>query len=329
LVGFGSLIIGGSPDSLPMPMWTNLMQERHEDYDRRVELDLRRLRYFVEVADELSFVRAAAKLHMTQPALSRQIAALEKSWGVALFARSRSGTELTEAGASLLVPARALLRDATTFERDARLMGRAPARFVVGFMPGVDAGALIAAFRATRPDVDVTPIFTSTTAQTPFLRDGRADVVFCRPPIRVDGAHVEDLFEEPIVAAVHQDHPLASGHWLQLADLERSAVPILQRPNADARDDVFDPQEAVLAVSAGKAVALLPAGIAAFYVDASVRYIPVRDAPMQMVALAYNKNRTMPHIDAFATLCRKELGPRVRDLPRRLAIGEQASGSTL
>jgi hypothetical protein len=50
---------------------------------------------------------------------------------------------------------------------------------------------------------------------------------------------------------------------------------------------------------------------------------------MQTVALAYNKNRTMPHIDAFATLCHDELGPRVRDLPRRLAAGERAPGSTL
>lgn len=329
MVGVSSLIISGATYSPPMPMLTNLMPERHEGYDRRVDLDLRRLRYFVEVADELSFVHAAAKLHMTQPALSRQIAALEKSWGVQLFARSRSGTNLTEAGATLLARARVLLSDAATFERDARLMGRAPARFVVGFMPGVDAGALIAAFRMLRPDVDVTPIFTSTTAQAPFLRDGRADVVFCRPPIRVDGAHVEDLFEEPVVAAVRHDHPLASRHWLQLADLDSLAEPVLQRPSANAGDDVFDPQDAVLAVSAGQAVALLPAGIAAFYVDASVRCIPVRDAPLQTVALAYNKNRIMPHIDAFTTLCREELGPRVRDLPRRLAVGERASGSAL
>lgn len=312
-----------------MPIGVNLMPERHEHYDRRVDLDLRRLRYFVEVADELSFVRAAAKLHMTQPALSRQIAALEKSWGVTLFERSRSGTALTEAGAALLVGARALLRDATMFDRDARLIGRAPARFVVGFMPGVDAGALIAAFRVAQPEVDVTPLFTSTTAQAAFLRDGRADVVFCRPPIRVDGAHVEDLFEEPVVAAVYRDHPLASRHWLRLSDLAGLTEPVLQRPISDARDDAFDPQEAVLAVSAGQAVALLPAGIAAFYVDAGVRCIPVRDAPVQTVALAYNVNRTMPHIGAFAALCRDELGPRVRDLPRRLAAGERASGSTL
>ncbi|WP_115277145.1 LysR substrate-binding domain-containing protein [Mycolicibacterium tokaiense] len=86
---------------------------------------------------------------------------------------------------------------------------------------------------------------------------------------------------------------------------------------------------AVLAVSAGQAVALLPRGIAAFSVDASVRCIPVRDAPPQAVALAYNTNRIMPHLDAFATLCRKELGPRVRHLPRRLGAGEGASGSTL
>lgn len=294
-----------------------------------MDLDLRRLRYFVQVADELSFVRAAAKLHMTQPALSRQIAALEKNWGVTLFERSRNGTELTDAGATLLQRARTLLWQAATFERDARLLGRAPARFVVGFMPGVDAGGLIDAFRVLRPDVDITPIFTSTIAQARYLQDGRADVVFCRPPIRVDDAHVEDLFEEPVVAAVRHDHPLASRRRLHLADLDGVAEPVLQRPTTDVRDDVFDPQEAVLAVSAGQAVALLPAGIAAFYVDASVRCVPVVDAPLQTVALAYNKNRIMPHINAFATLCRDELGPRVRDLPRRLAVGESAADSTL
>lgn len=254
---------------------------------------------------------------------------MEKDWGVTLFDRSRNGTELTDAGATLLQRARTLLWQATTFERDARLVGRAPARFVVGFMPGVDAGGLIDAFRVLRPDVDVTPIFTSTIAQARYLQDGRADVVFCRPPIRVDDAHVEDLFEEPVVAAVRHDHPLASRRRLHLADLDGVAEPVLQRPTADVRDDVFDPQEAVLAVSAGQAVALLPAGIAAFYVDASVRCVPVVDAPLQTVALAYNKNRIMPHINAFAALCRDELGPRVRDLPRRLAVGESASDSTL
>lgn len=294
-----------------------------------MDLDLRRVRYFVEVADQLSFVRAASSLHMTQPALSRQIAALEKDWGVSLFERSRKGTVLTGDGEVLLARARALLGQASELERSARLMGRAPSRFVVGFMPGVDAGALIDAFRERRPGVDVTPIFTSTSTQAPYLVDGRADVVFCRPPIHLADACVIDLFDEPVVAAVRHDHPLAGRHWLQLADLQSAPEQILQRDSGSAEEDHFDPQEAVLSVSAGAAVALLPAGIAAFYTDQTVRCIPVRDAPDQTVALAYSRHRAMPHIDAFAAFCREELGPRVRDLPRRLASGERASGSTL
>lgn len=312
-----------------MPNLERVMRAGHERYDRPVDLDLRRVRYFVEVAEQLSFVRAAGRLHMTQPALSRQIAALEKDWGVALFERSRRGTELTPDGEVLLDRARALLAQAAALERGARLMGRAPARFVVGFMPGVDAGALIAAFRVRRPDVSVTAIFTSTTTQAPYLQDGRADVVFCRPPIHLTDALVIDLFDEPVVAAIRRDHPLAGRHWLRMADLRSAAEPILQRQPATADTDHFDPQEAVLSVSAGAAVALLPAGIAAFYTDPAVRCIPVRDVPDQPVALAYSRHRTMPHIDAFAELCREQLGPAIRDLPRRLVGGERASGSSL
>ncbi len=117
-----------------------------------VDLDLRRLRYFVEVADQLSFVRAATRLFITQPALSRQIASLESDLGVTLFHRSRIGTTLTTEGEALLPNARSLLRRAADFERQARLLGRTPVRFTIGFMPGIDAGALIAEFSRAHPD---------------------------------------------------------------------------------------------------------------------------------------------------------------------------------
>jgi DNA-binding transcriptional LysR family regulator len=294
-----------------------------------VTLDLRRLQYFVEAADHLSFVRAARKLHITQPALSRQIAALESDLDVKLLTRSRMGTTLTSEGTELLDRIRNLLSSASKLERDARLMGR-PARFVVGFMPGVDAGALIDAFRRIRPGVDVIPIFTSTTSQAPFLTDGRADVVFCRPPIGLDDICVVDLFVEPIVAAVRADHRFAGQQRLLLRDFDSLTEPVLQRPISGAAGlgDEFEPQGAILAVSAGQAVALLPAGIAAFYSQPGVRYIPVTDAPKQIVALAYDERRAMPHIDAFADICRAELGPRIRELPYRLVGGERATGTS-
>ena len=102
-----------------------------------MDLDLRRLRYFVTLAEELSFVRAADLLHMTQPALSRQISALEHDLGSQLFDRDRRGTSLTPAGRQLLEDAIPLLAASTAMERRTRLAGRGATRFAVGFMPGV------------------------------------------------------------------------------------------------------------------------------------------------------------------------------------------------
>jgi Bacterial regulatory helix-turn-helix protein, lysR family len=107
-----------------------------------MDLDLRRLRYFVTVAEELSFVRAATLLHMTQPALSRQISALERDLGARLLERDRRGTALTPAGQQLLNDAIPLLAASSELEQRTRLAGRGPARFVVGFMPGLHATAL-------------------------------------------------------------------------------------------------------------------------------------------------------------------------------------------
>jgi DNA-binding transcriptional LysR family regulator len=104
-----------------------------------MDLDLRRLRYFVTVAGELSFIRAAQLLHMTQPALSRQISALERDLGAQLFERDRRGTALTPAGQQLLEDAAPLLAAASALERRTRLAGREPARFAIGFMPGTNA----------------------------------------------------------------------------------------------------------------------------------------------------------------------------------------------
>src|SRR5262249_913020 len=162
------------------------------------------------------------------------------------FERSRTGTSLSREGALLLERARTLLGSASDFEREARLLGRSPVRFVVGFMPGTDAGALISQFQRAHPEVDVTPIFTSTPTQAPFLVDGRADVVFCRPPIAVGGVRIVDLFEEPMVAAVPRDHALAIQRTLSVDELAASGERILAR----AAVDDFDPQEAVMAVAA-------------------------------------------------------------------------------
>jgi DNA-binding transcriptional LysR family regulator len=101
------------------------------------DLDLRRLRYFLKLADELNYGQAAEMLHIAQPALSRSITALERELGVTLFERSRSGTRLAAAGESLRVEARELLRAAETLQRRVRVADREGRSVTVGFMPGL------------------------------------------------------------------------------------------------------------------------------------------------------------------------------------------------
>src|ERR1700679_235385 len=97
-----------------------------------VDLDLRKVRYFVAVAEELHFGRAAQRLHIAQPVLSRQIRALEAELGAQLFERDRRHTELTASGQQLLQEARPLLANADGLRQR---VGRAPDTFTVGFMP--------------------------------------------------------------------------------------------------------------------------------------------------------------------------------------------------
>ena len=102
-----------------------------------MDLDLRKLRYFVAVADRLNFGRAAAALHIAQPALSRQIRALEQELKVQLFERDNRSTRLTPAGTALLDEARPLLAAADTVRRKVRDAAAGQRTFTVGFMPGL------------------------------------------------------------------------------------------------------------------------------------------------------------------------------------------------
>ena len=276
-----------------------------------VDLDLRRLRYFVAVADSLSFVRAAAAVHMTQPALSRQIAALEHSLGTRLFERSRQGTELTAAGREILDQARDLLRAASALERAARTAGRAATRFTIGFMPGTDAASIITTFQHRHPDLQVDAVFTSLADQVDFVTDGRVDIAFTRLPIGPRALQVVPLFEEALMVAISRHHPLAARHTVSLAEVGRpyDLVTASVGPGAPSVDDVL-----LRAITKGEP-ALIPAGLAAYHPEPGIAYLALADAPCVEVALAYDHRRVMPHLSAFVTLCREELGPVIAGLP--------------
>jgi DNA-binding transcriptional LysR family regulator len=185
-------------------------------------LDPRLLRAFVALAGELHFGRAAARLHVTQPALSQQIARLERQLGVRLFDRTRTRVELTEAGAAMLATARTAVDAAAAVEETARSHARGErGELRLGLSPGAHyvAQPLLAEFARRRPKVRVRASTDSSGALAEQVADGRLELAlgFCTEPR--EGVECRRLREEPVVVAVASDHPLAGRDRVALAEL--------------------------------------------------------------------------------------------------------------
>ncbi|MGN9820956.1 LysR family transcriptional regulator [Streptomyces sp. SD11] len=184
-------------------------------------MELRTLRYFVAVAEELHFGRAATRLHISQPPLSRAIQRLESELGAALFDRSSAGVTLTPAGTLLLDEARDLLGRADRIrERVAAAAGAAI--LTVGILgdstdPGVIG--LAAAHRRRYPHVEVRVRETDLTDPTCGLRAGSVDIALTRGPFDEAGLAVRELRADPVGALLRADDPLARRESLKLADL--------------------------------------------------------------------------------------------------------------
>lgn len=184
-----------------------------------MDVDLRKLRYFVAVAEELHFGRAAEALHIAQPVLSRQIKAFEVELCVELFCRSRRGTELTTAGRQLLEDARPLLSSATALQRRARLAAREGAVFTIGFMPGILVSPVARAFAETCPALELDVLGTTFEDQAEVVHDGRVDISFVRMPVRSRGLTLVPLYSEERVVALPVWHPLVEQTSVEVNEL--------------------------------------------------------------------------------------------------------------
>ncbi|WP_413803335.1 LysR family transcriptional regulator [Streptomyces iranensis] len=184
-------------------------------------MELRTLRYFVAVAEELHFGRAAVRLHMSQPPLSRAIKQLETELGPALFRRSSAGVTLTPVGAVLLDEARALLDHADRVRvRVAAAAGTAS--LTVGILgDSTDPGAarLAGAYYRRHPGVEVHIRETDLTDPTCGLHAGLVDIALTRGPFDETGLTVHELRADPVGALLRADDPLARRDSLKLADL--------------------------------------------------------------------------------------------------------------
>jgi DNA-binding transcriptional LysR family regulator len=191
-------------------------------------MDLRRLRYFVAVAQTLHFTRAAEELHIAQPALSQQIKALEADLGVRLLERDNRNVALTDAGRVLLEEAIALLRAvdsarARTIAAAAGDSGTLRVNFVRS-APGWPSSAIIDAFRVRFPNVGLNLSSGFTAMHVEALCDDRLDIAFVHPPVLADGLELMLLVQEPFVAAMCTDHPLATRASVTLDELRREPI---------------------------------------------------------------------------------------------------------
>ncbi|CAL9374616.1 Hca operon transcriptional activator HcaR [Streptomyces sp. enrichment culture] len=184
-------------------------------------MELRTLRYFVAVAEELHFGRAAARLHMSQPPLSRAIKRLEHETGAPLFDRSPSGVALTPVGTVLLDEARAVLDRADQARvRVAAAAGHATlAVGILGDGGDPDAARLARAYRRRHPHVEVRVRNTDLTDPTCGLRAGTVDVALTRGPFDETGLTVRELRADPVGALLRADDPLARRTGLALGEL--------------------------------------------------------------------------------------------------------------
>ncbi|MBE1531102.1 LysR family transcriptional regulator [Actinomadura algeriensis] len=265
-------------------------------------MESRPLRHFVAVAEELNFTRAAERLGISSPPLSRTIRGLETELGVALFERSTHHVALTPAGAVLLAEARGALDALDAAGRRARRA--AEPGLVLAVKPDGDAGLLETVLEkyATEPEaVPVTVRLCGWGDHARLLRTGEADAALIADPFDRAGLDTEPVSAEPRVAVLPAAHPLAARDQIALADLELPGVepsrPDGLRRFLDGvvrRHGVRDLPHLLKLVELGEVVTLLPGSVAARYPRPGVAYRPVPDAPPAVLVIAWpRRSRSM------------------------------------
>jgi DNA-binding transcriptional LysR family regulator len=199
-----------------------------------VPIDVRQLECFIAVAEERHFGRAAARLHMTQPPLTRRITRLEREIGAQLFVRTRAGADLTGAGLVLLERAHRIVELSRNAVERTRLADAGQAgTLAVGYAgsTGFDlVPRLLRRFLESRPRVKLEIEQARKDVQADAIRDGRMHLGFNRQYQPEPGLAVRDLGSEPLYAAVPESHPLREKAQVQLADV--CAEPLVLFPAA-------------------------------------------------------------------------------------------------
>ncbi|WP_435207665.1 LysR family transcriptional regulator [Micromonospora sp. bgisy143] len=274
-------------------------------------VESRPLRYFVAVAEELSFTRAAERLGIASPALSRAISGLESDLGVRLLDRTTRSVALTETGAVLLADARAALvaLDAAT-RRARRAAGVPGGKLVVAVKADVEGGLLedvLAAYRAEHAAVPVEVMFTGWREQPALVRAGEADVAIVVEPFDADGLDVEPLLSERQVLALPAGHPLAGRPRLRMADIESEHQQVVPGAHVYVRHGEQAPPfgdmvQMLRQIELGRMLALLPVSLAERNARPQLSWRSVDDAPEAAFAVAWPQHSRSLAVAAFVRL---------------------------
>lgn len=287
-------------------------------------MDLRQLRYFVTVAEELHFSRAAARLHLAQSALSAQIRQLEAELGGPLLVRSTRRVELTPAGEALLADGRAILAAVDGALGRARALARGEESALVigslGPVPGALLAPLLSRFGTSHPQVRVEIRAFDFSDLVEGLRQGRADLAFVYAPLHEPDLVLTPLLSEQRVVAVPRTHRLAGRRSLRPADLG-GEIFITQPDSAPQEwrdfwmlvDELgYRPpvspyigeklEEWLHLIGRGEGIDTCPAIISRYYAWPDVTFIPLLDAPPSTLVLAHHGEVRSPLVAEFVEL---------------------------
>jgi DNA-binding transcriptional LysR family regulator len=260
-------------------------------------LETRELTYFLAVADELHFGRAATRLGIAQPAVSKTIRQLERRLGVTLFERTSRAVTLTEAGRVLAREARVALDAVSAAALRTQRAGTREPRVILAMKPGGDGGllpAILAAYEREPAVLPVEVIFDADSAR--MLREGRADAALLyAPPDELRGLDSETLLAEAPVAVLPKSHPLAARASLQMADL---AGEDLHRKPSDP-SEMKSLSELMHLIALGRKVAVLPRVLTTPLRD-DLTAVPMTDVQPVVLMLAWPAESTSPSVAALA-----------------------------
>jgi DNA-binding transcriptional LysR family regulator len=292
-------------------------------------MELRRVRYFVAVAEELHFRRAAQKLHLAQPALSQQVRKLELELGADLLYRNKRTVALTTAGTAFLPEARRLLRQADEAMRTAQgAREGARGNLRVGHLPDYVPSMLLrifARFGVTHPGILISPETMSMRRAIDDVGAGRIDVAVVGLPAPVGELEVTSIGVEGTVAAIADRHPLSGRPSIPLERLESEHIVLLPRTtNPTFFDGIAaacrtagiaptvveaaepDVMHALLTVAAGVGIALVPSSAAERYSAQGVTFRPIAaPSPTTEIALVSRADSNEMMVNAFLRIARE------------------------